>query len=106
MTYEWSFTDFNCYVEYESKSKVVYVVHWLYTANEGDVSSSVVGMTSLTFTAGDPFIEFVDLTAEDVQGWVEAVEDMDALKATVRSKVREIQNPTIETLGPPWANGA
>jgi hypothetical protein len=81
----------------------VFDVAWRLTARDGDSSWSDGGHLEVTYTSGDPFIPFEDLTEADVQGWCEAGLDLDAIKAALDAKVAEQENPTTEVLDPPWS---
>ena len=103
MTYAWDFINLTCYKEHEGQNDVVYTVQWHYTGSEGGVSYTATDSTDVQYEAGEPFIAFADLTEADVQGWVEAIVDVDELRKMVRNGVREAQTPTVETLLPPWS---
>ena len=102
MTYDWEFSSLDCYKAHEGQTDVVFSVPWRLTARDGDYSWSDGGNLQVTYTAGDPFIPFGDLTEADVQGWCEASLDIAAIKATLDAKVAEEKNPTTEVMDPPW----
>ena len=105
MTYDWEFSTLNCYKSHEGQTDVVFNVAWRLNARESGYSASDWGGLSVTYTEGDPFVAFADLTEAIVQGWCEAGLDVDAIKVDLDAKVAEQENPTTEVLDPPWQNG-
>jgi len=105
MTYDWEFSSLDCYKSHEGQTDVVFDVAWRFTARDGDYSSSSWGGLSVTYTEGDPFVPFPDLTKAIVQGWCEDGLDVDAMKVGLDARVAEQENPTTEVLAPPWQNG-
>ena len=103
MIYDWEFGELDCYKSSEGQTDVVFDVAWRLTARDGDSSWSDGGHLEVTYTSGDPFIPFEDLTEADVQGGGEAGLDVDAIKAALDAKVAEQENPTTEVLDPPWS---
>ena len=103
MIYDWEFGGLDCYKSSEGQTDVVFDVVWRLTAKDGEYSWSDGGHLEVTYTSGDPFIPFEDLTEADVQGWCEAGLDVDAIKAALDAKVAEQQSPTTEVLDPPWS---
>ena len=51
---------------------VVVLAHWTYTGTgtDGTNTASFGGTTQLTYTAGNPFTAYADLTEEQVAEWV------------------------------------
>jgi hypothetical protein len=105
MTYDWEFSSLDCYKSHAGQTDVVFDVAWRLNARESGYSASAGGSLGLTYTEGDPFVAFADLTEEIVQGWCEAGLDVDAIKTGLRARVSEAKNPTTEVLDPPWQNG-
>ena len=105
MTYDWEFGELDCYKSHEGQTDVVFDVAWRLNARESGYSASDGGSLSVTYTEGDPFVAFADLTEAIVQGWCEAGLDVDAIKAGLRARVAEEKNPSTEEMTPPWQNG-
>ena len=105
MTYDWEFGALDCYKSHEGQTDVVFDVAWRLNARESGYSASDWGGLSVTYTEGDPFVAFADLTEAIVQGWCEAGLDVAAIKTGLRARVNEEKNPTTEVLDPPWQNG-
>ena len=105
MTYDWEFGELDCYKSHEGQTDVVFNIAWRLNARESGHSASDWGGLRVTYTEGDPFVAFADLTEAIVQGWCEDGLDVDAIKDGLRAKVTEEKNPTTEVLDPPWQNG-
>ena len=106
--YTWDVSTVDTYPTKDSKSDVVYNVHWRLTAtddtnkdSEGNnwtatnYGSQVVDSSDLS-----SFTAFADLTASDVQGWVEAAlgaDEVTAMKAALDAQIAEKITPTSVT---------
>tara|TARA_B100000749_G_C18101022_1_gene331808 strand:- start:86 stop:406 length:321 start_codon:yes stop_codon:yes gene_type:complete len=104
MTYDWEFSTLDCVIgpDSEGNEDIVNTVHWRLTAREGAYAESEYSSLGVTYTEGDPFIPYEDLTPSDVQGWCEEGLDVDAMKARLRARVELAKNPINATLDPPW----
>ena len=69
---------------------------------------SYMARSGCTYTEGDPFIPFADLTKSDVEGWTTTNlgdDQVDELKAQIDGMIAEEITPTTEEMTPPWQNG-
>ena len=104
ISYEWDVKTVDTYPTKDSKSDVVHNVHWRLTAtddtnNDADgnpQTATVYGSQGLDTSDLSSFTEFADLTASDVQGWVET-----ALKADTVNDMKDSLDSTIEKLVTP-----
>ncbi|WP_273071396.1 hypothetical protein [Marinobacter sp.] len=91
-----------------SKSNVVHTVHWRLTGtddsnNDADgnpQAAQVYGSQALDTSDLSSFILWSNLTASDVQGWVEAALGADkvtAMKASIDASIAEKVSPTSVT---------
>jgi len=105
ISYEWDVKTVDTYPTKDSKSDVVYNVHWRLTAtddtnNNADgnlLTATVYGSQSLDTSDLSSFTEFADLTASDVQGWVETALTADTvndMKDSLDSTIEELVTPT------------
>ena len=105
ISYEWDVKTVDTYPTKDSKSDVVYNVHWRLTAtddtnNDADgnpQTATVYGSQGLDTSDLSSFTEFADLTASDVQGWVEAALTADTvndMKDSLDSTIEELVTPT------------
>ena len=104
ISYAWDVKTMDTYPTKDSKSDVVYNVHWRLTATDdtnndaegNSLTATVYGSQSLDTSDLSSFTEFADLTVSDVQGWVEA-----ALTADTVNDMKDSLDSTIEKLVTP-----
>ena len=104
ISYAWDVKTVDTYPTKDSKSDVVYNVHWRLTATDdvnndaegNSLTATVYGSQSLDTSDLSSFTEFADLTVSDVQGWVEA-----ALTADTVNDMKDSLDSTIEKLVTP-----
>ena len=104
ISYEWDVKTVDTYPTKDSKSDVVHNVHWRLIAtddtnNDADgepQTATVYGSQALDTSDLSSFTEFADLTASDVQGWVET-----ALTADTVNDMKDSLDSTIEKLVTP-----
>ena len=105
ISYAWDVKTVDTYPTKDSKSDVVYNVHWRLTAtddtnNDADgnpQTATVYGSQGLDTSDLSSFTAFADLTASDVQGWVEAALTSDTvndMKDGLDSTIEELVTPT------------
>ena len=106
MTYDWFFSMLEVRPSAEGQTDVVYNIHWRLGGDDGSGHSAFVyGRTGCTYTEGDPFIPFADLTKSVVEGWAVTnlgEDQVDALKAQIDGMIEEEITPTTEAMTPPW----
>ena len=106
--YTWDVSTCDTYPTKDSKSDVVYNVHWKLTAtddtnkdSEGNNWTATFYGTQLLDTSDlSSFIEWSSLTASDVQGWVETALTADtvtAMKTALDAEIAEKVTPTSVT---------
>jgi len=98
--------------EIDSNADTVFNVHWRLTGtddtntvkdsqdNDIAAASTVYGTQSLDTSDLADFTAFADLTASDVQGWVEAAMGEEAvtnMKAGLDANIAELVTPTVQT---------
>jgi hypothetical protein len=96
----------------DSNADTVFNVHWRLNAeddantvkdmqgNDVPATASVYGTQSLDTSDLSDFTAFADLTASDVQGWVEAAMGADKIteiKAGLDANIAELVTPTVQT---------
>ena len=105
ISYEWDVKTVDTYPTKDSKSDVVYNVHWRLTATDdtnnnaegNSLTATVYGSQDLDTSDLSSFTEFADLTVSDVQGWVEAALTADTvndMKDSLDSTIGELVTPT------------
>jgi len=94
--------------EIDSNADTVFNVHWRLTGtddanNDADgnpQAATVYGTQSLDTSDLSNFTAFADLTASNVQGWVEAAMGADKItemKAGLDANIAELVTPTVQT---------
>ena len=106
--YTWDVSTCDTYPTKDSKSDVVYNVHWRLTATDdtnkdsegNNWTASCYGSQSVDTSDLSSFIEWSSLKASDVQGWVETALTADtvtAMKAKLDAEIAEKVTPTSVT---------
>lgn len=106
--YTWDVNTMEAYPTKSSKSNVVHTVHWRLigtddTNKDSDgnyQTTSVYGSVSLDTSDLSSFINWSDLKASDVQGWVESAlgsDEVASLKANIDAGIAEKVTPTSVT---------
>ena len=105
ISYAWDVKTVDTYPTKDSKSDVVYNVHWRLIATDdtnndaegNSLTATVYGSQSLDTSDLSSFTEFADLTVSDVQGWVETALTADTvndMKDSLDSTIEELVTPT------------
>jgi len=106
--YTWDVSTVDTYPTKDSKSDVVYNIHWRLTATDdtnkdsdgNNWTATSYGTQSVDTSDLSSFTAFADLTSSDVQGWVEAAMGADAvtdLKSGLDAQIAEKITPTSVT---------
>ena len=106
--YTWDVSTVDTYPTKDSKSDVVYHVHWRLKATDDtnkdsdgeNWTASTYGSQVLDTSDLSSFTAFADLTASDVQGWVETALTADtvtAMKTALDAQIAESITPTSVT---------
>ena len=108
ISYTWDVSTVDTYPTKDSKSDVVHNVHWRLKATDdtnkdsnGNIwTADVYGSQVVDTSDLSSFTAFADLTAGDVQGWVEAAlgaDEVTELKAGLDANIAEKITPTSVT---------
>jgi len=106
--YTWDVSTVDTYPTKDSKSDVVYNVHWRLTATDdtnkdsdgNNWTATSYGSQAVDTSDLSSFTVFADLKPSDVQGWVEAAlgaDEVTALKARLDAQIAELITPTSVT---------
>ncbi len=106
--YTWDVSTVDTYPTKDSKSDVVYNVHWRLTATDdtnkdsegNNWTATSYGSQGVDTSDLSNFTAFADLTASDVQGWVEAAlgaDEVKAMKDALDAQIAELITPTSVT---------
>ena len=88
--------------EIDGNADTVFNVHWRLTGTDDVTNESYSVYSSIALDTSDlsNFTAFADLTASDVQGWVEAAMGEEAvtnMKAGLDAQIDELLNPVVQT---------
>ena len=106
--YTWDVSTVDTYPTLESNADVVYNVHWRLTAEDdanqdadgNNWTATSYGTQSVDTSDLSSFTAFADLSASDVQGWVETAmgsDDVTTLKAGLDAQIALLITPTSVT---------
>ena len=106
--YTWDVSTVDTYPTLESNADVVYNVHWRLTAEDdanqdadgNNWTATSYGTQSVDTSDLSSFTAFADLSASDVQGWVETAMGSDAvtdLKSGLDAQIALLITPTSVT---------
>jgi hypothetical protein len=107
MNITWTIKQMKCLRQTEGKTNVVTEVHWKCSAvqqQDGEIySASDFGVCEFVYRGGN-FVEYKDLTPDDVLAWVwsSGVEKSD-VEAKVKLKIADLINPPVVSLALPWS---
>ena len=106
VSYTWDVNTVNTYKSHtdeqdpaNTRSDVIFNVHWVLKGVEGSYENTVYGTVDLDTTNLSSFTAFDSVTASDVQGWVESAMGSDKvtyLKGKVKANITEQKTPTRE----------
>ena len=108
INYTWYLSKVDTYPTKDSKSDVVHNVHWRLKATDdtnkdsdgNNWTADVYGSQVVDTSDLSSFTAFADLTASDVQGWVEAAmgeEEVTKMKTGLGAQIDELINPVVQT---------
>ena len=108
ISYSWNVSTVDTYPTHNSQSDVVYNVHWRLTATDdtnkdsdgNNQTADVYGSQAVDTSDLSSFTAFADLTASNVQGWVETALGADtvtAMKASLDANIAAKITPTSVT---------
>ena len=102
ITYSWILGPFECKTQ-DGLEQTVYRVHWRYKGvDEDEISSEIYGVQELDAPNPDNFTPFLELSKEQVEGWIESKLDMNYFKTRIADAINLIKNPVTQTLSAPW----
>jgi hypothetical protein len=93
-TYKWVISDLQAKIQDGELSNVIDTIHWRYQAEDGEFTADVYGSVGLEAPEADSFIPADELTVADVEAWLEAKLDVEALKEGLDAQLYAIANPT------------
>ena len=106
-TYNWRIMQLDAKIHENDLDNVIYTVHWRYSAEDNSdeanpIHADIIGTLGVTYNPDEPFIQYADLTKEDVVGWLEAGLDVENMKSNLDQQIELQKNPVDEYLRPDW----
>ena len=89
-TYNWRINALDAKIHENDLDNVIYTVHWSFIGqddSEEPVSASSIGTLGVQYNPEEPFIQYDDLTKEDVVGWLEAGLDVETMKQNIDNQI-------------------
>lgn len=106
--YQWSILSMSCKPSLDGQQDVVIMALWQcvgITQNGPDqVSTPMGGNTQFTYTQGNPFTPYDQLTQQQVLGWVWQQVSQPDIEAEVAAKIAIQIDPPVVTPPLPWSN--
>ena len=103
ITYTWDCKTVDTYPTKDSKSDVIFNVHWRLNGEddtEDKNTGSIYGVASINTDDLSTFTAFADLKESDIIGWVESglgEDQVKSLKANLDAQIAEKITPTVVT---------
>ena len=104
-TYSWRINALDAKIHENDLDNVIYTVHYTFIGqddSEEPVMASSIGTLGVQYNPEEPFIQYDDLTKEDVVGWLEAGLDVETMKQNIDNQIELKKNPVDKTLRPNW----
>ena len=106
-TYTWNVENngLECFPTFESQINVVFKVHWKVNATDGINNVSIFGKQLLDYKK-DNFVEFSNLTEEQIINWVQSAMGTDKvteIQTQLDNMINDLANPSIVLPKLPWA---
>lgn len=104
MEFNWIISAMDVKLSEGEMKDVVYNVHWRRSAVDGEFSAEVYGTCPVGEPTPEQFVSYEDLTKEEVEAWLVANLDVEAIDSGLQAQIELAKNPVNETLPPPFAN--
>lgn len=114
-TYQWTFSPLETKLQDNGLTDVIKTVHWQFTGTYGantSITSRLIGLETLAEPSAEKFIEFNNITHENVRTWVlnsmvdgtgMTIEEKEQeMKDTVDVNIQHQINPPIVKREAPW----
>lgn len=98
---QWIISAMECKPQVEDLENVIITIHWRRVASQYEHTVDVYGAYSCPTPEGE-FTPFEDLTKEQVEGWLEAGLDVEAIDANLDKMLADKINPPVVIVSAPW----
>ena len=101
-TFDWVIVQLDTKPQDGDLMDVVSVVHWRRKATDGEHHVESYGAMACPTPSETDFTAYPDLTQEQVESWLEAGLDVEAIDNGLVSQIESLINPPIVVLPLPW----
>lgn len=108
-TYNWKINKLDVKKEQDGLTDVVYDIHYTYTGTSSDTdddgnayTASMIGAKKIEAPDPENYIQFDQLTKDQVVAWLEESLEVDELNNTLDTIISELVTPSIESKNAPW----
>jgi hypothetical protein len=101
--YKWVISAMDTAPSADGLTDVVKTIHWRYQAQDAEYFADVYGSMACATPSETDFTAYPDLTEDQVISWLEAGNDVEALKTYLDAQIETKKNPPIVNLPLPWA---
>jgi len=106
--FDWIISAMECKVKEDNLTDIVILINWIYnatiTVEDKSYFADTYGATSLPLPTEENFIQYVDLTKEQVVGWLESILDVPAMQMQLEANIDLQINPVSVILPLPFNN--
>lgn len=101
-TYSWVVNSMDTAPQLDGLPDVVTCVHWSRFATDGVFTVNSYGTMACQTPSETDFTYYDDLTLEQVEGWLDAGLNVEAIDAGLDTQIENLINPPLVTLPLPW----
>jgi len=103
ITFNWTISAVERAINLDGLQDVIQTVHWRYRGtDENGVTAETYGATAVGAPNPQDFTPFDEVTASDVEAWLEVLLDVPSIQANLEAQIALIINPV--TITGPLAN--
>lgn len=104
ITYQWEIMNLHPIKSLNGLNNVIGAITWIYRGtNEDGIDGFVDGKLVLEQPEGENFINYEDITQENIISWLESNIDVESHKPNIINQISENINGTPYQLPLPWA---
>ena len=97
-TFNWTISAVERAINLDGLQDVIQTVHWRYRGiDENGVTAETYGAVAVGQPNPQDFTPFDDVTASDVEGWLEVLLDVPSMQANLEAQIALIITPTTIT---------
>jgi hypothetical protein len=93
-TYKWVISSLDAKIKDGELEKIIETIHWRYKATDGEHTADIYGSVGLEAPDAETFKPFEQITQADVEAWLEAKLDVQAMQAGLDAQIELQKNPT------------